>query len=383
LSQYSVIYTDRAINLMSAPFGECMRDVSRMLKEVYRAQHTALIPGSGTFAMEAVARQFGTGKRCLVVRNGYFSFRWSDIFATCGIPKEEVVLKAKVSSTSATRPPVVPISAAEAVKRILEFKPDVVFAPHVETATGILLSDDYIRELSAATHEVGGLFVLDVIAAGCLWADMPSLGVDVLVTAPQKGWSGPACCGVVMLNDKARQVCAASKPTSFSCNLPKWLEVMDKFEQGAFLYHTTLPTDAIMAWREVMVELRDTLGFDGARQAACRLGALVRAEMKRHGLDSVAAEGWEAPTVVVVYADSPDMVARFKEQGLQVAGGVPFKLDEPEGLKTFRVGLFGIDKLRDPERAAKLFADALTLIMAKQTNAMQPPPPGTHQTAVL
>ncbi|GBG31723.1 Serine--pyruvate aminotransferase [Hondaea fermentalgiana] len=363
LLEYSVVYTDRAINLMSAPFQECMRDISSILKSVYHAQHTAIIPGSGTYAMEAVARQFATDKNVMVLREGFFSFRWSDIFATCKIPKSETVLKARVKNDS-MQPPMEPVPVDEVIETIKREKPEVVFAPHVETSTGIILPDDYLKKVTAAAHEVGAIFVLDAVAAGTLWANMEDLGVDVLVTAPQKGWSGPACCGIVMLNDKARQISDKTSSTSFSVNLGKWLTVMDKYEDGGFMYYTTLPTDALMAMRSVMVELRDTLGFEKAAENARKIGSLVRDSMKKHGLPSVAAEGFEAPTVVVSYAESDAMVPKFKEVGLQIAGGVPFKCDEPEGLKTFRIGLFGIDKLRNPERTAEIFEEKLAKVMA-------------------
>jgi len=363
LLEYSVVYTDRAINLMSAPFQECMKDISSMLKDLFNAQHVAIIPGSGSFAMEAVARQFGTKKKCLVIRNGFFSFRWSDIFQVCGIPSEETVLKAKVQNDS-NEPPMAPVSIEEVVNEIKEKKPDVVFAPHVETATGIILPDDYLKQVADAVHEVGGIFVLDAIAAGTLWADMEALGIDVLITAPQKGFSGPACCGIVLMNDKAKAICSATTSTSFACSLNKWCDVMEAYEKGGFMYYTTLPTDALMAFRQVMLETRDTIGFQAAKEAALKLGTLVRAAMSRSGLPSAAAPGFESPTVVVCYAKSADMVARFKANGLQIAGGVPFKCDEPANIMTFRIGLFGIDKLRNVERTAKTFEDALMQIAA-------------------
>jgi len=362
LLEYSVVYTDRAINLMSVPFQECMREISSILKEAYKGTATAIIPGSGTYAMEAVARQFGTGKKCMVIRNGFFSFRWSDIFECCSIPSEEIVLKARVQNFSKTNPPMAPVPVEEVVGNILESKPDVVFAPHVETATGILLPDSYLKQVADAVHQVGGIFVLDAIAAGTLWANMEDLGVDVLVTAPQKGWSGPACCGIVVMNDKAKEITKNTKSTSFSCNLGKWLEVMEKYEAGGFMYYTTLPTDALMAFRKTMLETRD-LGFETASENARALGQSVRNTMAKYNLGSVAAPGFEAPTVVVCYSESAEMVANFKAQGLQIAGGVPFKCDEPEGLKTFRIGLFGIDKLRNPERTANIFAEKLGEIM--------------------
>mmetsp|Transcript_757 Transcript_757/g.1784 ORF Transcript_757/g.1784 Transcript_757/m.1784 type:complete len:394 (-) Transcript_757:476-1657(-) len=362
LMEFSVVYTDRAINQMSEPFQKMMREISATLKEVYHCQHTAIIPGSGSYAMESVARQFATDKNVMVLRQGFFSFRWSDIFNVCKIPQSETVLKARVQN-STMQPPMAPTPVDEVVEKIKAEKPAVVFAPHVETSTGILLNDEYIKKVTAAVHEVGGLFVLDAIAAGTLWANMEDLGVDVLVTAPQKGWSGPACCGIVCMNDKARQVAESTQSTSFCVSLNKWLTCMDKYEAGGFMYYCTMPTDSIAGFHKVMLELRDTLGFETATANARKLGGLVREIMKKNGLPSAAAEGFEAPTVIVNYSESDAMVAKFKEQGVQIAGGVPFMCDEPEGLKTFRIGLFGIDKLRDPERTAKIFEEKLNKVL--------------------
>jgi len=203
LLEYSVVYTDRAINHMSQAYQEVMRDISKILKQVYNAQSAIVVPGSGTFAMEAVARQFATKKRCLVIRNGWFSYRWTQIFDMGDIPSSSVVLKARpvnANRQAAFAPP--PIE--EVVAAIKENKPDVVFAPHVETSSGIMLPDDYIRKVADATHAVGGLFVLDCIASGTIWVDMQATGVDVVISAPQKGWSASPCCGLVMLSALAR-----------------------------------------------------------------------------------------------------------------------------------------------------------------------------------
>jgi len=362
LLEYSVIYTDRAINLMSVPFQDCMRDLDTMLKEIFHAKHCALIPGSGTYAMEAVARQFATGKKVMVIRNGFFSFRWSDIFKVCSIPSEDIVLKARMQDDSG-EPPMAPVPLAEVLEEIRKQKPAVVFAPHVETSTGILLPDDYIKDVATAVHKVGGIFVLDAVAGGTLWPNMEGLDVDVVVTAPQKGLSGPACVGIVMLNDRARELSNKMEPTSFCCNLDKWLTVMDKYVNGGFMYYTTLPTDALMAFREVLLETRDTTGFAGSEQSARKLGKSIREAMTKHGFKSVAAEGFESPTVVVCYAQTDRMVAKFKELGVQIAAGVPFKCGEPEGIKTFRIGLFGVDKMRNPERTAHIFEDKLAQVV--------------------
>mmetsp|Transcript_6311 Transcript_6311/g.7675 ORF Transcript_6311/g.7675 Transcript_6311/m.7675 type:complete len:378 (-) Transcript_6311:416-1549(-) len=361
LYEFSVVYTDRAVNLLSAPFQTVMRDISSTLREVYHAPHCALIPGSGTYAMETVARQFGTGKKCMVIRNGYFSFRWSDIFDVCKIPSEEIVMKAQFEKDQ-DLPQFQPHDLDTVVAAIKESKPAVVFAPQVETSTGMILTSDYITAVADAVHEVGGLFVVDAIAAGTMWVNMEELGIDILVTAPQKGWSGPACVGIVMLNETAKKAMDNSEPTSFCCNLPKWLTVMKKYEDGGFMYYTTLPTDSLTAFRNSMLETKE-FGYENAKNAAQDLGAKIRAICAENGCKSVSVDANAAPTVVVVYAPAKDMVARFKSVGLQVVGGVPFKVDEPEGLVTFRIGLFGIDKLKNVDRVAATFEKAMKAAM--------------------
>lgn len=363
LKEYSVVYTDRAVNLMSAPFQQVMRDISSILKQAYNADGCVLIPGSGSYAMEAVARQFGQGQKCLVIRNGYFSFRWSDIFERCKIPSEEIVLKARPIDKSA-KPAFAPCPVEEVVARIQAERPAVVFAPHVETSTGIILPDDYIRAVTEATHAVGGLFVLDSIASGTIWTDMKATGVDVLISAPQKGWSGPACVGIVMVNERAKQRIAETESLSFVVNLKKWLEVMEKYEGGGFMYHTTLPTDSLSAFCAAMKETQQH-GFAKADADLRDLGGKVREVLASHGFPSVAAKGFEAPGVVVSYADDTNKVGQFKEQGIQIAAGVPFKVDEPEGLKTFRLGLFGLDKIRNIYQTVGIFEEALDNILSK------------------
>jgi len=360
LLEYSVVYTDRATNLMSSRFQTCMREISEGLKKVYQADGLALIPGSGSYAMEAAARQFGNGKKCMILRNGYFSFRWTDIFDQTKIAASETVIKARPSSDDSTTPKFAPAPLDEVVARILADKPDVVFAPHVETSTGIILPDAYIKAVAAAVHQVGGFFVLDCIASGTIWVDMKALGIDVVISAPQKGWSGPACVGIVMMNAAALQhvqAAAVNDSGSFSCNLKKWTEVMAKYEAGSFMYYTTLPTDALLSFRDAM---HDTIqhGHEKAKSDLQELGERIRAVLEKHGLPSVAEDGFRAPGVVVSYGRH-NMVAQFKEQGLQIAGGVPFKLDEPAGLITFRLGLFGLDKIKNIDRTVQVFEDAL------------------------
>lgn len=359
LLEYSVVYTDRALNHMSKRFQGVMRDISRTLKSVYAAHSAIVVPGSGTFGMEAVARQFATGKRCLVVRDGWFSYRWTQIFEVGGIPSESRVLKARATEPG-TQAAFAPPPIEEVIAVIREYRPDVVFAAHVETASGILLPEDYIRRMADAAHAVGGLLVLDCIASGAIWVDMRDAHVDVLISAPQKGWSGPACCGLVMLGEAARQRIESTQSTSFACDLRKWLGVMEAYEQGGHAYYTTMPTDALKALRDVMAET-EAWGFEHARHAQQQLGDAIRALLRERGFKSVAAPGFEAPGVVVSYTADDDIRSgrKFADAGLQIAAGVPLACDEPEGFKTFRLGLFGLDKLHNVDRTVDALAQAL------------------------
>ena len=363
LLEYSVVYTDRAVNHMSRRFQGAMNDISAILKETYGASAVAVVPGSGTFAMEAVARQFATGKRCLVIRNGWFSYRWSQIFEAGDIPAEALVLKARRTSDG-PQAPFAPAPVEEVVATIKEWRPDVVFAPHVETASGMLLPDDYVRAVAAAVHEAGGLLVLDCIASGALWVDMRACGVDVLISAPQKGWSGSPCCGLVMLGDAAVARLAETAGTSFACDLKKWLEIVQAYQNGGHAYHATMPTDGLIRMRDVMAETR-AYGLEKVRAEQVELGARVRALLAERGIKSVAARGFEAPSVVVVYTDDDGMRsgAKFAAQGLQTAAGVPLQCDEPADFMTFRLGLFGLDKLHDVERTVGYLEEALDAIL--------------------
>lgn len=365
LLEYSVVYTDRALNHMSQAFQGVMKDISHTLKKVYNAHAAIIVPGSGTFGMEAVARQFATNKPCLVIRNGWFSFRWSQIFDMGGIPSSTTVLKARTiesGSQAAFAPP--PID--EVVAAIKAEKPAVVFAPHVETASGIMLPNDYLRRVADAVHAEGGLFVLDCIASGTIWVDMQATGVDVLISAPQKGWTASACCGLVMLSPLARKAIDNTVSTSFACDLRKWLQIMEAYEQGGFAYHATMPTDALAILRDVMAET-EAYGFDKVRDEQQQLGDRVRALLREKGFKSVAAPGFEAPGVVVSYTDDDEIQSakKFASAGLQAAAGVPLQCDEPAGFKTFRIGLFGLDKLHHPDRTVGLLADALDDITAQ------------------
>ncbi|MBX3707707.1 MAG: alanine--glyoxylate aminotransferase family protein [Pseudomonadales bacterium] len=364
LREFSVVYTDRALNHMSLSFQQVMRDISGTLKSVYGARAAVVVPGSGTFGMEAVARQFATGRRCLVIRNGWFSYRWTQIFEMGAIPSSATVLKAQPvqagPSGSAAPAPFAPPSIESVVATIRAERPELVFAPHVETSSGMLLPDDYLRAVADAVHAVGGLFVLDCIASGTIWVDMAATGVDILISAPQKGWSGPPCAGLVMLSEAARARIEETTSTSFACDLRKWLTIMEAYENGGHAYHATMPTDGLRALRNVMQETA-ALGFDTAREAQLELGMRVRAMLRSRGFASVAAPGFEAPGVVVSYTTDPDIQngRKFLAHGLQIAAGVPLMCDEPADFRTFRIGLFGLDKLRDVAGACAALEAAL------------------------
>jgi len=348
LQEFSVVYTDRALNHMSEPFKKVMLDMNDILKEVYHAEHAVIIPGSGSYGMEAVARQFGTGKKVLVLRNGFFSFRWTQIFEQCGITDDVTVLKARAVDDHPTKAQYAPCPIDEVVATILAEKPACVFAPQVETSTGIIIPDWYIQQVSEAVHSYGGLVVLDCIASGTVFANMEELGVDALISAPQKGWTGPACAALVMLSKHGAEVTRNTQSTSFVCNLRKWLELMDAYEAGGFMYHATMPTDALVVARDLMEVTRE-MGYATVEAKAWELGKLVRGYMcKERGLISVAAPGFESPGVVVVHSDDSAIAGKFATAGTQIAAGVPFMIGEPEGTQTFRIGLFGIDKLKDP-----------------------------------
>ncbi len=367
LLEYSVVYTDRALNHMSRKFQGVMRDISAVLKEAYGARSAIVVPGSGTFGMEAVARQFATDRHCLVIRNGWFSFRWSQIFEMGRIPKSCTVLKARRARPGAQEP-FAPPPVDEVVAAIRAEKPAVVFAPHVETAAGLILPDDYLRAIADATHEGGGLFVLDCIASGAMWVDMRATGVDVLVSAPQKGWSGSPCCAFVMLSELARERIDGTTSTSYAADLKKWLQVMETYEAGSHVYHTTMPTDALARTRDAMLETR-ARGFAKLRAEQEQLGAAVRALLERHGYKSVAAAGFKAPCVVVSYTDDPGLATSktFLDLGLQTAAGVPLQCDEGADFKSFRIGLFGLEKLGQTERSVAPLEHALQAIAhAKQ-----------------
>ena len=362
LLEYSVVYTDRSLNHMSQQFQTVMRDISATLKEVYNAHAAVIVPGSGTFGMEAVARQFALDQKTLVIRNGWFSYRWTQIIEMGRLTDQHTVLKARRLNADEPRSSFQPVPIDEAVARIHSEQPAVVFAPQVETSAGLLLPDDYIQALAQATHAVGGLFVLDAIAAGTLWVDMQALGIDVVVSAPQKGWSGSPCCAMVMLSERATQRLNETQSNSFACDLGKWHSIMQAYENGGHAYHATMPTDALRTLRDIMQETRD-YGFAKVKEEQQAIGREVRAMLKRHGFVSVAAPGFEAPGVVVCYSEDSGLVGKLAQAGVQVAGGVPLMCDEGDNFQTFRIGLFGLDKLHHTERSVESLEQAIKAVL--------------------
>ena len=363
LLEYSVVYTDRSLNHMSQSFQGVMNDISATLKGVYNAQAVVVVPGSGTFGMEAVARQFGTNKKCLVIRNGWFSFRWTQIFEMASIPSDEIVLKARPVEDG-PRAAFAPAPIEEVVATIERERPGVVFAPHVETSSGMMLPDSYVRAMGDAVHAVGGMLVLDCIASGTIWVDMEECGVDALISAPQKGWSGSPCCGLVMLSALGLERLVATMSTSFACDLGKWHQIMQAYENGGHAYHATMPTDALRIFATVMEET-EAYGFDRMRARQEELGSKVRALLESKGIKSVAAPGFQAPGVVVSYTEDEGIKTgkKFAEMGIQIAAGVPLRCDEPEGFQTFRLGLFGLDKLQNIDRTVEKLEEALGEIL--------------------
>lgn len=359
LMEFSVVFTDRSLNHMSRAFQAVMRDISGLLKEVYDADHVAIVPGGGTFAMEAVARQLGSGAHAFVLRNGWFSFRWSQIFDAGGFAAAVTVNKARQTGNAADAP-FAPPPAAEVADAIRAARPDAVFAPHVETSAGIILPDDYIRTIADAAHEVGAVMVLDCIASGCVWVDMKATGVDVLISAPQKGWSSTPAAGLVMLSERGRERVEATTSNSFAMDLRKWLAIMKAYEDGGHAYHATMPTDSLRAFRDAMLETK-AMGFDTAKSAQWALGRAIRATLAERGIRSVAAPGFEAPGVVVSYTADPEIQngRKFMAEGMQIAAGVPLQCDEGADFRTFRLGLFGLDKLKDIDATVDRFRAVL------------------------
>lgn len=359
LLEYSVVFTDRATNHMSKHFQQAMRDISATLREVYGAAGVAIVPGGGSFGMEAVARQLAGNKQCLVIRNGWFSYRWTQIFDAGQIPSSHHVLKARPASAD-VQAAWSPAPIDEVLAAITHDKPSLVFAPHVETASGMILPDDYLRAIADAVHAYGGLFVLDCVASGAVWVDMRAIGVDVLISAPQKGWSSTPCAALVMFSEAGLARVENTTSSSFAADLKKWLQIMQAYEKGGHMYHATMPTDALLQLRDRMNETR-AMGFDVARARQWELGNRVRESLASRGFASVAAPGFAAPGVVVCHTtdDGLHNASKFIAQGLQTAAGVPLMCDEPAGYKTFRIGLFGLDKLANVDRAVEHLAESL------------------------
>ena len=359
LLEFSVVYTDRSLNHMSEAFKGVITDISKILKEVYNAKSALVVPGSGTYGMEAAARQFATGRKCAVIRNGWFSYRWTQIFEMGSISNDLHIIQGRQlvnEFEGAYAPP--PID--EVVAWIRKEKPAVVFAPHVETSAGMILPPEYLRAVGEAVESVDGLFVLDCIASGAMWVDMAASKVDVLISAPQKGWSSSPCCALIAMSERARQKIDATQSTSYSCDLKKWLQIMETYEKGGHIYHTTMPTDSLRVLRDVMKETQ-AAGFANLKKNQEDLGLKVRALLEAKGFKSVAAPGFQAPCVVVSYTKDPDIQngKKFMALGMQTAAGVPLQVGEREDFRTFRIGLFGLEKLLDIDRTFGHLSSAL------------------------
>jgi aspartate aminotransferase-like enzyme len=365
LLEYSVVFTDRSLNHMSLAFQQVMREIHATLCEVYGAHRAVVVPGGGTYAMESVARQFATGNKALVIRNGFFSYRWTQIFEAGSIPSSEIVLKARRQGDG-PQDPFAPAPIEAVVETIRAEKPAMVFAPHVETASGMILPDDYVRAVADAAHEVGALFVLDCIASGTIWVDMRETGVDILISAPQKGWSAPPSAGLVMMTEQALGLCKAAQATSFAMDLNKWNAIMEAYLGGGHAYHATMPTDALRTFHHAMMETK-ALGFDTLKAAQWEQGRAVRAMLGQRGVRSVAADGFAAPGVVVSYTDDPEIQngKKFAAHGLQIAAGVPLMVDEGSDYRSFRLGLFGLDKLKDVPASLDRLAAAFDAVLPR------------------
>jgi len=362
LLEFSVVYTDRSLNHMSEEFKRVMVDISSVLKDAYNASSAVIVPGSGTFGMEAVARQFASKQKCLVLRNGWFSYRWTQIFDLDHIAEDVSVIKGRQLDDSA-QGVFAPAPIEEVVAFIKKEKPAVVFAPHVETSAGIILPDEYLKAVGEAVRSVNGLFVLDCIASGAMWVDMKASNVDVLITAPQKGWSSSPCCALIALGERARERIDSTQSSSFSMDLKKWLQIMEAYEKGGHVYHTTMPTDALKTLRNVMRETQ-SLGFAALKAKQVELGIKVRELLVSKGYQSVAAKGFQAPCVVVSFTKDPDIQSgkKFIALGMQTAAGVPLQCDERPDFRTFRLGLFGLEKLAHVDRTVGHLVSALEKI---------------------
>ena len=365
LLEFSVVFSDRSLNSMSAVFGDVMRDISRILKKAYNAEALAVVPGGGTYGMEAIARQFASNKSTLIIRNGWFSYRWSQILDAGDIAKSQTIIKASQVSQNPLSP-FAPASIDKIKSEITSKKPDIVFCPHVETSAGIMVSDDFLKEVSNAVHEVGGLFVLDCVASGTLFVDMQKTGIDILLTAPQKGWSASPCAAAVMMSGRGREILNQTKSSSFANDLKKWTEIMEIYEQGKHAYHATMPTDSLRLFRNALLET-EAIGLYNVKNAQIELGKRCREVLENYGYKSVASDEWKAPSVIVSYTDDIEIKTgkKFMQEGMQVAAGVPLECGEPEGFSTFRIGLFGLDKLTDIDRTVENLKNTLEAIRGR------------------
>ncbi len=362
LLEYSVVFSDRSLNSMSASFGEVMRDISRIMRNAYGAASVAVVPGGGTYGMEAIARQFVRDANVMVIRNGWFSYRWSQIIDAGELASQTTVLAARQLADE-TDAPFAPLPLDDILARIRAEKPDIVFCPHVETSAGLMVPDDFIAAVTECVHEHGGMFVLDCVASGTVFVNLEDTGVDVLLTAPQKGWSASPCAALVMMSPRARARLDETTSTSFANDLKKWTQIMETYEGGAHAYHATMPTDALRHFRDALIEA-EAFGLEALKAAQVRLGQQVRQLLGRYQYKSVAAEGFEAPSVVVCFAPSAEIKTgkAFAEQGLQIAAGVPLECGERDDYASFRIGLFGLDKLSDPDRTVAHLETALEQI---------------------
>jgi aspartate aminotransferase-like enzyme len=362
LLEYSVVFTDRSLNHMSQSFQDVMRGLNHGLTNVYGAASCIIVPGGGTFAMESVARQFARNESVLIIRNGWFSYRWTQIFDQGNTTNHAEVARAIPSNTSAEQQ-FAPMPVDSICQEIRTNKPRLVVGPQVETSAGLLLPDNYIKQVAEAAHEAGAIFVLDCVAAGALWVDMRSLGVDVLITAPQKGWTATPCAGVVMLSELAIARLSETESDSFALDLKRWDGIMRAYLNGGHAYHATLPTDGLATFYQAYLEMVD-IGIDSLKARQIKLGVSVRNMMNEFGFKSLAADGFQSPTVVVCHTTRDDLKngSAFAAAGLQIAAGVPLQCGESDDLKTFRIGLFGIDKLMNEDRTLTHLRDCLKKI---------------------
>jgi aspartate aminotransferase-like enzyme len=359
LLEYSVVFSDRSLNHMSEKFQTVMCDISSLLKEVYNADAVAIVPGGGTYGMEAVCRQFAVDQEVLVIRNGWFSYRWSQILENGNFAKKITIMKANQIENH-IHAPFSPPRIDEVVNKIHELKPKIVFAPHVETSAGVILPDSYLKTISEEAHSVGALVVLDCVASGCAWIDMKKTGVDILISAPQKGWSSTPSSGLVMMSNLATNVLQNTTSNSFAIDLKKWYTIMQTYENGGHAYHTTMPTDSLSGFRDTMLESKN-YGFKKLYDNQWLLGNGIRKLLAQKSIKSVAPQGFCAPGVVVSYTNDKEIQSgkKFKDHGMQIAAGVPLQCDESKSFSTFRIGLFGLDKLKNVNASLSKFSTVL------------------------